>query len=50
MNNRFASEGGRPVPDVLEISNSLDIEDFLMTANIKKAFDSQNHSLFFLKK
>ena len=47
MNNRFASEGGRPVPDVLEISNSLDIEDFLMTANIKKAFDSQNHSFCF---
>ena len=50
MNNRFASEGGRPVPDVLKISNSLDIEEFLMTANIKKAFDSQNHSFcLFLK-
>ena len=30
--------------DVLEITNSLDIEDFLITVDIKKEFDSINHS------
>ena len=51
MNNRFISEGCRLVSDVLEITNSLDIEGDLMTVDIEKAFDSINHSfLCVLKK
>ena len=37
------SESGRLISDVLEITNSLDIEGLLMTINIE-AFDSINHS------
>ena len=44
VNNRFISESGRLIPDVLEITNSLDIEGILMTADIEKAFHSINHS------
>ena len=44
VNNRFISESGRLMSDVLEITNSLDIEGILMTLDIEKAFDSINHS------
>ena len=44
INNRFISESGRLMSDVLEITNSLDIEGILMTLDIEKAFDSINHS------
>ena len=44
VNNRFISESGRLISDVLEITNSLEIEGLLMTADIEKAFDSINHS------
>ena len=46
VNNRFISESGRLISDVLEITNSLDIEGLLMTVDIEKAFDSINY--FFL--
>ena len=44
VNNRFISESGRLISDVLEITNSLDSEGILMTVDIEKAFDSINHS------
>ena len=44
VNNRFISESGRLISDVLEITNSLDIEGLLMTVDIEKTFDSINHS------
>ena len=44
INNRFISESGRLMSDVLEITNSLDIEGILMAVDIEKAFDSINHS------
>ena len=44
VNNRFISESGRLISDVLKICNSLDIEELLMTVDIEKAFDSINHS------
>ena len=44
VNNRFISESGRLIPDVLEITNSLDIEGLVMTADTEKVFDSINHS------
>ena len=38
VNNRFISESGRLISDVLEITNnSLDIEGILMTVDIKKS-------------
>ena len=43
VNNRFINEGDR-LSDVLEIANYLNIEGFLLTVGIKKAFDSINHS------
>ena len=45
VNNRFISESGRLISDVLEITNGLDIiEELLMTVHIEKAFGSINHS------
>ena len=44
VNNRFISENGRLISDVLEISNSLDIEGLLVTVDIEKAFDYINDS------
>ena len=45
VNNRFINESGRLTSDVLEISNSLDIEGLLMIVDIEKAFDSINDSV-----
>ena len=52
VNNRFLSEGSTLISDVLEITNSFDIEGLLMTVDIEKAFDSINHSflMYVLKK
>ena len=44
VNNRFISESSRLISDVLKVTNSLDIEGLLMTADIEKVFDSINHS------
>ena len=41
VKNRFISESGRVISDILEISNSLALESFLVT--VEKAFDSVNH-------
>ena len=46
VSNRFISEGGRLISDILEITDSLQINGLLMTIDIEKAFDSLNH--FFL--
>ena len=45
VSNRFISESGRLISDVLEITDSLDIEGILRTAHINKAFNSINHSV-----
>ena len=52
VNNRFISESVRLISDVLEITNSVDIEGILMTVDIEKAFDFINHSflIYVLKK
>ena len=39
VNNRFISESGIVIFDILEITNSLEIEGLLMTVDIEKAFD-----------
>ena len=46
VNNRFISEGGRLILDILEITDSLQIDRLLMAIDIEKTFDSVNH--FFL--
>ena len=43
MKNRCLSERGRLTSDLLEISQVLNEEGFLVTLDIKKAFDSVNH-------
>ena len=44
VNNRFISESGRPISDVLEITNSWDTEWLSMIVDIEEAFESINHS------
>ena len=44
VNNRFISESGRLISDVLKLTNSLDIEELLTAVDIEKSFDSVNHS------
>ena len=46
VNNRFISKSGKLISDILEITDSLQVDDLLMTIDIEKAFDSVNH--FFL--
>ena len=46
VNNRFISKSGKLISDILEITDSLQVDDLLMTIDIEKAFDSVN--LFFL--
>ena len=41
--NRFISESGRLISDILEIARTLTLEGFLVTIDIQKTFDSVNH-------
>ena len=41
--NRFISESGKVISDILETANTLALEGFLVTLEIEKAFDSVNH-------
>ena len=43
VKNWFIIKSGRVVSDILEISNSLTLEGFLVTVDREKAFDSVNH-------
>ena len=43
LNNRFVSEGGRLISDIVEITYLLQIEGILLEVDIEKAFDSVNH-------
>ena len=43
VKNRFISESGRLISDILEIAKALALEGFLVTIDIEKAFDSVNH-------
>ena len=38
--NRFISEGGRLISDILEMTGILNMEDYLLTIDIEKALDS----------
>ena len=52
VKNRCISESGRLISDVSEMCDILDISGYLLTVDIKKAFDSLDHDflLFVLKK
>ena len=43
VKNRFISESGRVISDILETSISLALARFLVTLEIGKAFNSVNH-------
>ena len=43
VKNRFISESGRLISDILEIAKKLAVEGFLVIIDIEKAFDSVNH-------
>ena len=43
VNNRFISEGGRLINDLLEVCDTLNKKGYLVTIDIEKAFDSVNH-------
>ena len=43
IKNRFISESGREISDILEITNTLALEGFLVTVDVEKTFDSVNH-------
>ena len=43
LNNRFISEGGKLISDIVEITDLLQIEGILLTVDIEKAFDSVSH-------
>ena len=41
--NRFISEGGRLISDILEMTDILNMQDYLITIDIKKVFDYVDH-------
>ena len=45
--NRFIGESARPISDILEITQTLNINGFLVTVDIEKAFDSMDHAFLF---
>ena len=48
LNNRFISEGGRLISDILEVNNFLKLKGLLLTIDIEKALDFINDN-FLLK-
>ena len=44
VKNRFIVESGRLIADIIEITNILNKEGILVTMDIKKAFDSLDHT------
>ena len=43
VKNRFISKSGRLILDILEIAETLELEGFLVTRDVEKAFDSVDH-------
>ena len=43
VKNRFIRESGNVISCILEIAKTLELESFLVTIDIEKAFDSVNH-------
>ena len=47
LENKFISEGGQIISDILEVINIFKIKGFLLTVDIEKAFDSVNPLFIF---
>ena len=47
VTNRFISKGGRLISDILEVTDILNMEDYLLITDIKKAFDSNDRCFLF---
>ena len=45
--NRFLGESVRLVSDLLEITKALNLEGYLLSIDIEKAFDSVDHTFLF---
>ena len=43
VQNRNIGESGRLISDIIEIANTLQMEGFLVTMDVEKAFDSLDH-------
>ena len=43
VTNRFICEGGKLISDILEITDIFNMEGYLLTIDIEKAFDSVHH-------
>ena len=44
MKNRFIGERGRLISDILEMNESLNLKDYIVSVDIDKSFDSLSHS------
>ena len=44
VKDRFIGEGARLISDILEVTNTLNIEGYMLTIDFEKAFDSLNHT------
>ena len=45
---RFIGESTRLISDIMEVTRSLDLEGYLLTMDIQKAFDSVSHEFLLL--
>ena len=43
VKNRFIGEGGRLISDILEVTDTLQLDGYMITIDFEKAFDSLNH-------
>ena len=43
VQNRCIREAGRLISDILDVSDKLNIDGYLVTVDIEKAFDSLDH-------
>ena len=50
VKNKCIREGGRPISDLLEISEVLNKESFLVTVDIEKAFVNRLFLIYILEK
>ena len=44
MKNRFIGERGRLISDILEMNESLNLKDYIVSVDTEKSFDSLSHS------
>ena len=48
VQNRYIGEAGRLISDILDISDKLSIDGYLVTVNIENAFDYLDHRFLLL--